>query len=200
LLGNGDRTFGAPNELFKVAVNADGLVAGHFVGSPALDLVVLDDRPAGRVVLLRGDGTGGFTAPVAFAAGENPNSITVGDFNRDGRLDVVVTNQSQAVQSGGVFSATDYVSVLLNQGAGGFSTAIRTDVLTVSAASAAALPTLQSPAAVSLNLHVFPDLTLSTTGGINNLVTLEGVGDGSFLTPRLWATTGGGRNVISAVR
>src|SRR6185369_6804948 len=43
----------------------------------------------------------------AFAAGQAPTDITVGDFNRDGRLDVAVTGSNAG-------SAT--VSVLLNDG------------------------------------------------------------------------------------
>ncbi len=46
----------------------------------------------GSVTVLRGDGRGGFAAPVRLAAGENPVCAAVGDLDGDGRLDAVVAN------------------------------------------------------------------------------------------------------------
>ena len=45
--------------------------------------------PQDRVLVLQGDGVGGFGAPVGFPVGPNPNLITADDFDRDGILDVV---------------------------------------------------------------------------------------------------------------
>jgi hypothetical protein len=51
-----------------------------------------------------------FAAPVAYATGNLPTSVAIGDFNADGRLDLVATNNQ----------ATN-VSVFLNVGAGAFA-------------------------------------------------------------------------------
>ena len=47
-----------------------------------------------------------------FAVGENPNSVAVGDFNGDTRLDLAVAN-----------FVSDNVSILLGTGTGSFGTA-----------------------------------------------------------------------------
>ena len=45
------------------------------------------------VSILLGDGAGNFSAPTNFAAGDNPLSVAVGDFNGDGKQDLAVANQ-----------------------------------------------------------------------------------------------------------
>ncbi|HKD36836.1 MAG TPA: VCBS repeat-containing protein, partial [Pirellulales bacterium] len=42
---------------------------------------------------LRGDGLGGFTVAGQYDAGNLPNDLTIGDFNRDGTPDLIVGNQ-----------------------------------------------------------------------------------------------------------
>jgi hypothetical protein len=54
-----------------------------------------------------------FVDVTSFAAGATPNSVAVGDFNRDGKQDFVIANQG----------SSNNVSVLLGDGAGGFSAA-----------------------------------------------------------------------------
>src|SRR5205823_2354869 len=51
-----------------------------------------------------GLGTGAFQAPVNFSVGAFPRSVEVGDFDGDGKLDLVTAN------------STDNISVLLNNG------------------------------------------------------------------------------------
>jgi hypothetical protein len=55
----------------------------------------------------------GFQAPLAFDAGSNPVSAAVGDFNRDGILDLVVANHD-----------SNNVSVLFGKGDGTFAAAV----------------------------------------------------------------------------
>src|SRR6266852_8819161 len=50
-----------------------------------------------------------FSSPVNFAVGSRPNAIVAGDFNRDGRLDLVTANEGDGT-----------VSVLLGNGDGTF--------------------------------------------------------------------------------
>src|SRR5829696_5042886 len=51
----------------------------------------------------------GFGAATNFAAGTSPQSVAIGDFNRNGNLDLAVANEGSA-----------NVSVLLGNGTGGF--------------------------------------------------------------------------------
>src|SRR2546426_3154640 len=55
---------------------------------------------------LNGDGT--FQAPLTFPAGSGPTSVTVGDFDRDGILDLAVTN----APSNGVSRSEEHTSEL----------------------------------------------------------------------------------------
>src|SRR6516165_1965401 len=55
----------------------------------------------------------GFQAPLAFDAGSNPVSVSVGDFNGDGIADLVVANHD-----------SHNVSVLLGKGDGTFGAAV----------------------------------------------------------------------------
>ena len=53
-----------------------------------------------------------FSAATTYATGDSPRSLTSGDFNGDGKPDLAVANQGN-----------NNVSVLLNNGNGGFGTA-----------------------------------------------------------------------------
>src|SRR5262245_5073731 len=53
-----------------------------------------------------------FAAAVPYAAGDRPYSVTVGDFNGDGKQDLAVANNE-----------SDSVSVLLGSGSGAFAAA-----------------------------------------------------------------------------
>ena len=56
-----------------------------------------------NVSILLGDGAGNFSAATDFAAGDNPHSVAVGDFNGDGKQDLAVANGT----------SSDNVSILL---------------------------------------------------------------------------------------
>lgn len=72
---------------FSVAV-------GDFNGDGRPDLVVTNSAAnAGNgVSVLLGNGDGTFQAHVDYAASSRPTSVAVGDFNKDGTLDLAVTN------------------------------------------------------------------------------------------------------------
>jgi hypothetical protein len=120
LLGKGNGTF-AKSQSFGTGVDPVSLAAGDFKGDGRVDLVTLqDDEPltqtvSGRVILLTGNGDGTFHAPGTVplrTAGMGTYGVVTGDFNRDGRLDVVTVN-----------NISDDLSVLLGNGDGTFQAA-----------------------------------------------------------------------------
>ena len=72
-----------------------------------LDIVVVGQS---QMLVLLGDGKGGFRPGKPVPAGSSPSSMVLADMNGDRRPDVVIANHE-----------TDYVTLLLNEGAGRFS-------------------------------------------------------------------------------
>ncbi len=78
----------APGAISSADMNADGF----------LDLVVANSS-GNSVSVLLGDGTGRFNAVVPqgqpdFSTGAAPQAVVLGDFNQDGRLDIITSNAS----------------------------------------------------------------------------------------------------------
>jgi uncharacterized protein (UPF0548 family) len=118
LLGNGDGTF-KPAFNYASDLAPQSVAVGDFNGDGKPDLAVANygsSGPAftnGSVSLLMGNGDGTFQAAVNYAAGLNPISVAVSDFNGDGKLDLVVAN-----------SGSTNTSVLLGNGDGTFRPAV----------------------------------------------------------------------------
>jgi len=97
LLGNGDGTF-QPHIDLAVGALPSSVVAADFNGDGKVDLAIANAFDATVSVLL-GNGDGTFRPQTTFAtAATGPNmfwqSVTVGDFNNDGKLDLAVTCSS----------------------------------------------------------------------------------------------------------
>jgi hypothetical protein len=94
LLGKGDGTF-QPAVSYEAGSNtgAASVAAGDFSGDGRLDLVVATSgtNSANNVSILVGNGDGTFQPGVNYGTGSNPFAA-VGDFNRDGRLDIAVVD------------------------------------------------------------------------------------------------------------
>lgn len=168
LLGNGDGTFQptmeyplvfAPAQVRAVDVNNDG--------NPDLvtDLACSDSNCThGEVDVLLNNGDGTFQAPLRFDAGIFPQGLAAADLNKDGKVDVVVTN---------VPSTGGTVSVLLGNGDGTFG-------------SPMPYPVESGPLAVAIadfDGDGNPDLAVAN--GVSNTVSLlRGNGDGTFQPAR----------------
>jgi hypothetical protein len=108
--GDATPTFAAP-QTFAVGPVPYAVAVGDFNGDGRPDLAVANNNSggAGTVSVLRnatpaGAGTPAFAGQQTFAVGGLPSSVTVGDFNGDGRPDLATANAS-----------ANTVSVLLNQ-------------------------------------------------------------------------------------
>lgn len=103
LLGNGDGTFKAAVN-YPTGFNSSSAVLGDFNGDGKLDLAVPNANIGGNpadsgVMILLGNGDGTFQPKVDYAAGSNPSSVAVGDFNGDGRLDMVAADATNSAAS-----------------------------------------------------------------------------------------------------
>ena len=111
LLGNGNGTFQAAQD-FATGSDPESVAIGDFNGDGRLDLAVANYL-SNSVSLLLGNGNGTFQAAQNFTSSfqfrPGPRSVAVGDFNGDGRLDLVVANGN-----------INCVSMLLGNGNGTF--------------------------------------------------------------------------------
>jgi len=120
MLGNGDGTLQAPNTITIEGCGADlepihEILAGDFNSDGRADLVVSDGNSL-CLLLNAGDGAfaSGQTIMTGLGGSFSPNALAVGDFNGDGKLDIVaVVDASSDVPSN--------VTVLLGRGDGTFS-------------------------------------------------------------------------------
>ncbi|MBX3158730.1 MAG: VCBS repeat-containing protein [Deltaproteobacteria bacterium] len=155
---------GPQSEPYSVAI-------GDFDGDGAADLAAADDRSR-TVVVMRGRGDGRFDALPAQPAIEGTGSfiLLARDMNRDGVLDLVVSNRS-----------SHDVSVLLGRGDGTFHAAL--------VATAGPLSGPYALAVADFNLDGVPDVVVSSfLSGATSV--LLGRGDGRLAAPLLGATTG----------
>ncbi|GIH94138.1 FG-GAP repeat domain-containing protein [Planobispora siamensis] len=96
---------GAPGGGFRPALQQAAPVGASSLrdvtGDGKLDLLVADW--GGSVIVMAGKGDGTFAAGVEHTVGSAPSAPMTGDFNRDGKIDIVTTSYE-----------TDTISVLLN--------------------------------------------------------------------------------------
>ena len=95
LIGHGDGTFAAAQNL-TVGNGPTAVVVSDFNGDGNADVAVAlqggSDPQHGSVHILFGDGTGGFSDNGSFPTGNLPQAIALGDVNRDGIADLLVTS------------------------------------------------------------------------------------------------------------
>ena len=118
LLGYGNGTFMDVRD-YSVGSGPNCVAVGDFDGNGKSDLAVSNHGvypdSNGMVSILLGRGDGTFTRKSDHVVGEQPQFVTVGDFNGDGKSDLAVANQGMYPD----FSGT--VSILLGNGDGTFA-------------------------------------------------------------------------------
>lgn len=118
LLNDGHGNFRAAVS-YSAGNQPTALAVGDFNGDGKPDLAITDDNGcetyqcAGSISILLGNGDGTFQPPITFSAGLGPGAIAAGDFNGDGKLDLVFTNY-------GYIGEGDTLGVLLGNGDGTF--------------------------------------------------------------------------------
>jgi len=162
LLGTGTGGFSAATN-FIAGSGPKSVAVGDFNGDDKLDLAVANNFPgSNNVSILLGSGTGSFSAPTNFAVpGDFPQDVAAGDFNGDGKLDLVVPS--------------DNVSILLGTGTGSFS-----------AATTFVSCCPQSVAVGDFNGDGKLDLA-TPNGDPNDVSIFLGTGTGSFSAPTNFA-------------
>jgi hypothetical protein len=168
--GNGQGGFAAPS---SVGSRADGvtpaaITSGDFDNDGKSDLALGGSTAAGwALLLLRGDGRGGFTAGAPVAVDGAVKQLVPADVDRDGKLDLVVV-------------AGGHVVVARGTGTGGF-------------AASGAIDAAEGPARAAvrdMDHDGIADLVLATSSPAGVSI-LRGDGRGAFLAPHHASTPGG---------
>jgi sugar lactone lactonase YvrE len=167
LLGNGDGTFQPEVDYYLPQGSVHGVTAGDFNGDGKVDLVFGFNGSTQAVGFMAGNGDGTFQPPTFFQlpSNANPQSIAVGDFNRDGKMDLAVANFNDLCPSNGCYAS----SVFIGNGDGTFQPAVN---YTVDANP-------QSIVVDDFNGDGKPDLVVADSFG-GDVSVLIGNGDGTF--------------------
>ena len=153
-------------------------------GKRFFDLVTANPEYFGSTVsVLLGNGDGTFEPPQHFATGLDSDSVAVGDFNGDGKLDLALANEFSNTNTPGGGAGT--VSVLLGNGDGTFQTA--QNIAYGFEPGSVVVADFNSDGKPDLAVAIF---STNTTVGTGSVSVLLGNGDGTFQTAQNFADSG----------
>jgi len=163
--GDGDATFEYSGQ-YPISNAPQSIAAGDFNGDGFPDLAAVGEYNSNFVAVMLNQGHSQqlrFDPPALFAVGDSPRSVTVGEFNGDGFLDVAVANRM-----------TTDVSILLGNGDGTFQPQAR-------------YPIGGAPHAIVVaDFDTDGDLDVATANwGSDQVAVLLNNGDGTFAPPLL---------------
>jgi hypothetical protein len=185
LLGNGNGTFQAPARISVGEAIQGNIFAGDFNNDHKLDLFLPSNATGNPAIVLLGNGDGTFKPKIDSSSfdvsGTYPRGWAVGDFNGDGKLDLVASLPSTSVgDSGG------YI-ILLGNGDGTFQPGIaKTNVLGYSRWVAVG----DFNGDGNLDLAFADGQQINGSAGNAELSIALGNGDGTFQTPTHYASPG----------
>lgn len=171
-LGNGDGTLQCCSGTdFPAGPSPVVIAAGDFNKDGKLDLAVINEPSApGKVFsILLGNGDGTFQAPVAYTVAGTPTylaNVVLGDFNRDGNLDLVVSDYDGTPNAPTAF---DYF--VAGNGDGTFQPAVQAQTI---------YPYSFYSTVADLNGDGILDIVLTNAVSILGASVLLGNGDGTF--------------------
>ena len=174
LLGRGDGTF-EPPIAYDAGVKAGTLQAADLDGDGNPDLAIAPaigemSMGATQIAVLRGDGAGRFFSPVLHTVSQFPSDLVLADADGKNGLDILVACNTH-----------DELSVLLNDGQGGFPAAATTYSVRVDARGLWA-GDFDGDGKLDVLVAGVNGTYVNTCGG-GCLVTVHGNGDGSFTAP-----------------
>ncbi|CAF1006875.1 unnamed protein product [Adineta steineri] len=172
-LNHGDGTF-ATQVTYTTGSGSTpyGIAVADFNGDGKIDVVTANYR-ANSITILLNNGDGTFPTQVIYTTGSGtlPIGVTVGDFNGDGKIDIVTAN-----------GGTNNIGVFINNGAGTFATLVTYD------AGSGSRP--GTPAVGDFNGDGKIDI-VSANSGTANIGVFINNGAGTFAT-QVTYTTGSG--------
>jgi len=188
LLGKGDGTF-QPAQSYAVGGAPVSVAAGDFNGDGSLDIVTASDNGIVSVLLGKGDGSFqpalNYLLPNQAGLTQSPLSLAVGDFDKDGKLDLAVTAETTYANYYGSTS-NGYVNVLIGNGAGGFTTD-----------NVCALGSVAIGSIAAADLNRDGNLDLAVTEG-TAVGVLLGNGNGTFKPAQSYAVGGAWGSSVAA--
>jgi hypothetical protein len=118
-LGKGDGTFASGVPYNTNTMLGDMLTVGDFNGDHKIDVVVSTSpvTSVGQEIVFLGNGDGTLQLPVTSVGVNEPGSIAVGDFNGDGKADLLINGGSVTIGPSTIAAAT---YLLLGNGDGTF--------------------------------------------------------------------------------
>jgi len=181
-LGNGDGTFTFNSSLAGPA-GAYALVAQDLNGDKKLDVITVDrdkfDSSTTFTVFINtttqvGSPTFAYP-PLSYVAGYQPSGVALADFNRDSRLDAVVTG-----------SGANNVDIMLGDGKGAFDPSVT--------------PTDggQQYYMVAADFNNDKNIDLAFSGYGGTVDVLLGNGNGTFKAPKVYNVASSGEGIVAA--
>lgn len=166
---------------YPVGMNPGDMVSGDFDGDGKLD-VAIANIDSDDISILRNTSSGSisFATKEDFAAGANPNSISVSDIDGDGKVDIAVVDFDN-----------DVVSVLRNTstGIGDINFATKVDFITEDKPRRVAV--------ADIDLDSKPDLlVVNALGAMSIFLNTSTVGSVNFAAKQDYAYNGDGTNIV----